>query len=171
MISQPLNYAPSEKGYIMKQHSAKVIWLICFLGIFVLGCSDSSTNSNGPDIYTLLATHCEPLVINVEANQTVTIATTDSVITHIDGLVEDCDFWTDANGIPDCHYVDEQPLLHDLPFMALIGYLDGEWFLVGTSFDSTFETAGQIELRVNDWGDCGEDSDNAGQFVISVSID
>lgn len=145
--------------------------LIC-LGIFFIfqsGCS----KEDEPDIFEYLAVRswCDPLVIAIEANQTVTIKTSGTVITNPTGVVEDCDFWTDADGIPDCHYVDTSPELHGLPFMALIGYFDGEYFLVGTYFKRTFTKAGDLELSVNDWGGCLEESDNDGKFIISVLIE
>ena len=153
----------------MKQKYQLIVLLICLLGILCLSCSDSSTdNTPQPVTYELLASHCDPLTISVAANQRVTITTTDTVITHVDGSVVDCDFWCDADGIPTCHYVGQQPDLHDLSFMALIGTHNDDWFLIGTSFDSTFTTAGTIEMKVNDWGPCGDDSDNAGRFMITV---
>jgi hypothetical protein len=85
--------------------------------------------------------------------------------------VQDCDFWTDADGIPDCHYVDDIPELHGLPFMALIGKFGDDYFLVGKNYKHTFSSTGTLELSVNDWGGCGEDSDNAGKFVITVVIE
>ena len=118
--------------------------------------------------YDAVRSWCDPLIIAVKANQTITITTTDSVITNINGMVEDCDFWTDADGIPDCHYVDQNELLHGLPFMALIGKFAEEYFLVGTYYKHTFTTDVNLELSVNDWGGCGDESDNSGQFVIRV---
>ena len=99
-------------------------WVIVALGcVWLWGCSDdgSPTSSDGPVVYELLASHCDPLVIAYDSGQTVTFTVTDSVITNINGVVEDCDFSTDADGIPDCHYVQDQPLIHGLSFMALIG--------------------------------------------------
>lgn len=147
--------------------------LLTLLALVAGGCSDDSSTGTDPqpETYTLLASHCDPLVITVGANQTVTITTTDSVLTHVNGGIADCDFWTDADGIPDCHYVTDVTELHSLPFMALIGYFNGEWFVVGTSFERTFDTAGDLELKVNDWGPCGTDSDNVGQFVITVLVE
>ena len=58
-----------------------------------------------------------------------------------------------------------------LPFMALIGKFDNDYFLVGTSYKNTCNTAGNLELSVNDWGGCGDDSDNVGKFVITVQIE
>ena len=86
-------------------------------------------------------------------------------------MVADCDYWTDANGIADCHYVDQNPDLHGLPFMALIGKFDNNYFLVGTDYKNTFTSSGNLELSVNDWGGCGDDSDNVGKFVITVQIE
>jgi hypothetical protein len=122
-------------------------------------------------IYESVRSYCDPLIISVQANQTVNITTTDSVITNINGMVADCDYWTDANGIADCHYIDENPDLHGLPFMALIGKFNDQYFLVGTSYTNTFNSSGNLELSVNDWGGCGDDSDNVGKFVISVLIE
>ena len=132
-------------------------------------CSDSSTNPKSePEVFVLDAKQCDPITISVQANQTLKITTTDSVHTNIYGVVEDCDYWTDADGIFDCHYVEHISELHGLPFMALIGNFDEEWFLVGTDFERTFTTEGQFFLSVNDWGECGEGSDNSGKFTISV---
>jgi hypothetical protein len=121
--------------------------------------------------YESVRSWCDPLIISVQANQKLTITTSDSVITNINGMVQDCDFWTDADGIADCHYVDQNPDLHGLPFMALIGKFDNQYFLVGTYYQNTFTTSGNLELSVNDWGGCGDDSDNVGIFVISVLIE
>ncbi|MEE4256015.1 MAG: hypothetical protein V2I47_03170 [Bacteroidales bacterium] len=122
-------------------------------------------------VYDAVRSWCDPIIISVKANQKVTITTTDSVITNINGMVEDCDYWTDANGIADCHYVDQNPDLHGIAFMALIGKFDDQFFLVGTYYQNTFTKSGNLELSVNDWGGCGNESDNAGQFVISVLIE
>lgn len=142
------------------------------------GCSDS--NSDEPkadepkaDVYEYLAirSHCDPLIIPIKVNDVITINTTGEVITNISGSVSDCDIWTDADGIVDCHYVTEVTELQGLPFMALIGKFNGDYFVVGTSYSYTFTTAGNLELSVNDWGGCGDDSDNEGKFVISVLIE
>jgi hypothetical protein len=121
--------------------------------------------------YDAVRSWCDPLIISLKADQTVTITVTDSVHTNPTGVVEDCDYWTDADGIADCHYVEQNELLHDLPFMALIGKFNDEYFLVGTYFEHTFTAEGQLELSVNDWGGCGDESDNDGQFVIKVLIE
>ena len=143
------------------------------MSAILFGCSKSE-EAEEPQTkvyeYDAKRSHCDPLIIAV-SNQTVTITTTDTVITNIGGSVEDCDYWTDANGIPDCHYIEEQEDLHNLPFMALIGKFGDEYFLVGKSYKHYFSTAGNLELSVNDWGGCGVDSDNAGKFVISVQIE
>lgn len=154
-----------------------VLFSLCILTLLTIfvGCKESEDDdpSSQPNVYEYesVRSHCDPLIIEVKANQTITITTTDSVITNINGSVADCDFWTDADGIPDCHYVDTRPDLHGLPFMALIGKFNDEYFLVGTSFTRTFTAAGNLELSVNDWGGCGDDSDNTGKFVISVLIE
>lgn len=122
-------------------------------------------------VYQAIDSPCDPLIIAVKANQTITITASDSVITNPNGVVEDCDFWTDADGIADCHYVEQNELLHGLPFMALIGKFAEEYFLVGTYYNHTFTTDGNLELSVNDWGGCGDESDNDGQFVIKVLIE
>lgn len=121
--------------------------------------------------YDAVRSWCDPLIIAVKAGQTVTITVTDSVITNPTGVVEDCDYWTDADGIADCHYVEQNELLHGLPFMALIGEFADEYFLVGTSYKHAFTADGNLELSVNDWGGCGDESDNDGQFVIKVLIE
>lgn len=46
--------------------------------------------------------------------------------------------------------------LHGRPFMAFIGNLNGERFLVGTSFERKFASAGQPNLEVNEWGACAK---------------
>lgn len=55
--------------------------------------------------------------------------------------------------------------------MALIGKFNDEFFLVGTHYVNTFSSASDLELSVNDWGGCGDDSDNVGKYVISVLIE
>ena len=145
-----------------------------YLGLIVmliLGCSDSSTNNprnNGPtpDVYELPATLDTSIVIDIEAGKTVEITATDSVNTNPDGPVVDCDLWTDADGIADCNYVTGSPECRGLPFMALLGHRGTDYFLVGTSFDTTFSNAGQLELLINDW----VFNDNAGKFRISVLV-
>lgn len=143
------------------------------ISVLLSGCSDSNSNDSEPEVFEYLATrsHCNPLIISIKANDVVTINTTGEVITNISGAVVDCDFWTDADGIPDCHYINDIPELHDLPFMALIGKFNNDYFLVGTYYKYTFTTAGNLELWVNDWGGCDDDSDNEGKFIISVLIE
>ncbi len=142
-----------------------------FCALVVFACS----NSEGPEptvyVYESVRSQCDPLIIPIKSNQTVTITTTDSVITNINGFVADCDFWTDADGIADCHYVNAIQELHGLPFMALIGKFDEQFFLVGTNYKNTFTKDGNLELSVNDVGACGADSDNVGKFIISVLIE
>ena len=148
-------------------------FLILIISVILYGCSDSDSIDPEPEVfeYTAVRSHCDPLIIPVKANQTVTVTTTGTVITNINGNVADCDKWTDANGIPDCHYVDAIADLHGLPFMALIGKFDNEFFLVGTSYKHTFSIAGNLELSVNDWGGCNNDSDNDGTFIITVLVE
>lgn len=156
----------------MKKHVLTIVLVVCLLSL-AIGCSDDdqpTSSTGGPAVYELLASHCDPLVITVAANQTVTITVTDSVITNPTGTVTDCDFWCDADGIPDCHYVGTVDYLHNLSFMALVAEFNGDWILIGKNFDSTFTEAGDLNLKVNDWGPCGEDSDNAGRFMITVDI-
>lgn len=146
--------------------------LACVALILVLAnCSDDDTtkSTTNTKTYTYDATACDPLVITVAANQSIMITATDSVHTNPSGTVDGCDLWTDADGLPDCEYVGTVSEIHNLSFMALIGNFDGEWFLVGKNFDTTFTTAGELSLQVNDWGPCAENSDNAGQFVITVT--
>lgn len=150
------------------------ILFIVFISILIIGCDKDDEEEEAPSntyVYDAVRSHCDPLMFVISADQTVTITTTDSVITNINGGVADCDYWTDADGIPDCHYIDDNPDLHGLPFMALIGEYGGEYFLVGTSYQNTFASADTLKLSVNDWGGCGDDSDNVGQFVITVLIE
>jgi hypothetical protein len=148
---------------------------LLFTQTILTGCKKDEEENNDPQpsvyVYESVRSHCDPLIIPVQANQTLTITTTDSVITNINGWVADCDYWTDANGIEDCHYVDENPDLHGLPFMALIGKFGNDYFLVGTDYKNTVPSSGNLELSVNDWGGCGDESDNVGKFVISVLIE
>lgn len=142
--------------------------------VFVLfACSSSDSEAPEPQIYEYqsVRSHCDPLIISVKANQTVTITTMDSVITNINGFVSDCDYWTDADGIADCHYLNDIEELHNLPFMALIGMFESQYFLIGTYYKHTFTKDGNLELSVNDWGGCGADSDNVGKFIVSVLIE
>jgi hypothetical protein len=142
---------------------------LCLCAILGLNCDDEATNSEPePETYTLDATHCTPLEITVVANETISLTVTDSVHTNPGGVVVECDFWTDADGIPTCPYVGTVSELNNLPFMALVGSFDTEWFVVGTSFDTVLTEADTLMLKVNDWGPCAELSDNAGQFVITV---
>ena len=149
------------------------LFLVIGIAVFLSGCSkeDSDDPQTRTYEYQAIRSHCDPLILSIQAIQTVTITTTDSVITNISGHVVDCDFWTDANGIPDCHYMNEQPDLHNLPFMALIGKIGDDYFLVGTYYKHTFTSNGNLELSVNDWGGCGDDSDNEGKFIITVLIE
>ena len=159
--------------------------LYAILGVFVISIlvlwailpSCKKDESDEPDSnvktyqYDSKRSWCDPIIIAVKADQTLTITTKDSVITNPNGVVMDCDFWTDADGIPDCHYVDQVEDLHGLPFMALIGMFNGEYFLVGTNYKHTFTSAGNLELSVNDFGICGDDADNVGTFVITVKTE
>jgi hypothetical protein len=146
----------------------RLVCIVC-LSFTLSACSDEPE----PEVYEYnsIRSHCDPLIIAIKSGDKLTITTTGEVITNPNGVVEDCDFWTDADGIPGCHYVDQRPDLHGLPFMALIGFFDEEYFLVGTNFTRTFDSDGNLELSVNDWGGCGEDSDNEGTFVITVLIE
>lgn len=146
----------------------RLLCVFC-LSFLLFGCADDPE----PEVYEYnsIRSHCDPLIIAIKSGDQVTITTSGSVITNPTGGVEDCDFWTDADGIPGCHYVDQVPELHGLPFMALIGYFDGEYFLVGTNYTGTFDSDGSLELSVNDFGGCGENSDNEGTFEISVLIE
>ena len=54
---------------------------------------------------------------------------------------------------------------------TMIGNFNDEWFVIGTSYQRTFTSSGQLSMKVNDWGPCGDDSDNAGRFMISVTIE
>jgi len=132
-------------------------------------CSKDSTSGNEPepDVYELLATDEAGITLNIDAGQRVQISATDSVNTNPEGPVEDCDLWTDADGIPDCSYVVDSPECRGLPFMALIGEIDSGYFFVGTNFDSTFTDAAELTLLINDW----VFSDNAGRFMVSVLIE
>lgn len=138
--------------------------------VLLISCSDDDDDEpNNDEVYVLDAKQCDPVEITIVADQIITLTTTDSVITNPSGSVVDCDYWTDADGIETCNYVINQPLLHGLPFMALIGnFNDGDWFWCGKDFDTSFATAGTLYLKVNDWGDCDVGSDNEGQFVITV---
>ena len=159
--------------------------LYAILGVFVLStlvlwailpsCKKDESEEPASNVktyqYDSKRSYCDPLILSVKENQTLTITTKDSVITNPTGGVADCDFWTDADGIPDCHYVDQIEELHGLPFMALIGKFGDEYFLVGTYYKHTFTSAGNLELSVNDFGICGDDADNVGTFVITVKTE
>lgn len=148
---------------------------ILILTSILFGCKKDDDEEIAPQSkvyeYEAIRSYCDPIAIGIQAGQKVSISTTDSVITNINGSVEDCDYWTDADGIADCHYIDDNPDLHGLSFMALIGKFNDEYFLVGTQYVHTFSSAGTLELSVNDWGGCGAESDNVGKFVITVLIE
>jgi hypothetical protein len=152
----------------MKLTFISYLLILILLSLVMIVCSKDSTSAEPePEVYELSATDEAGIVLDIEANQRIRITATDSVNTNPDGLVEDCDLWTDANGIPDCSYVTDSPECRGLPFMALIGEFDGEYFLVGADFDSTFAEAGELTLLINDW----EFYDNAGQYMVSVLIE
>ncbi|MBN1211442.1 MAG: hypothetical protein JXA92_02585 [candidate division Zixibacteria bacterium] len=148
-----------------------ILPFLCLITVLIIGfisCSDSSSPSSSnkpkPTVYELLATDEGDITIAIKAGQIIEITTTDSVNSNPDGLVVDCDLWTDADGIPDCQYVTSEPNCRNLPFMALIGTLDSDYFLVGTSYCDTFTTDDTLTLCINDW----VFYDNDGKFTISV---
>jgi hypothetical protein len=153
----------------MKRSYICLVVLSCLPGIVLFACSDDSTSpvkGPKPQVYELLATNGQGITISVKANQHVEITATDSVNTNPGGPVQDCDLWTDADGIPTCHYVWTDANCRGLPFMALVGTCGADSFLVGTDFDSTFTGDCQLTLLVNDW----VHSDNDGKFVITVLL-
>ena len=172
------NLCLEEKGIESARGHVKAgasVWgigaLVLSFAIFLAlsACSDDEASPTGPkpSVYDFPATFEEGIVIDVAAGKNVRITATGEVSTNPDGPVLDCDLWTDADGIPDCHYVISDPLCHGLPFMALIGiYNDDEYFLVGTDFDSTFAAAGELRLEINDW----VFTDNDGAFSVTVLI-
>lgn len=155
----------------MKAFMTTATMVLGICALLCIGCSDDEPTNSTPDgeTYVLLASHCDPLEIIVNANETITLVTTDTVHTNESGSVADCDFWTDADGIPDCHYVGQVAELNNLSFMALVGSFETDWFFVGTSFDTTLTRTDTLKLKVNDWGPCDTDSDNSGRFFITVT--
>lgn len=156
----------------MRRSYVGILWLICLALYLTISCSDSASPppaNTGPKpvVHELLATSAAGITVSVAANQTIEISTTDSVCTNPARpiLFPDCDIWTDADGLPDCHYVTTYQECRGLPFMALIGSVEAdEYFVVGTDFDSTFAGDVQLKLIINDW----VYDDNAGKFTISV---
>lgn len=148
------------------------IAFVSFAFTLFAGCSDDSSPPPTPArpkpvVYQLNATADTSITVAVLAGQTLRITTTGSVCTNPGGPVVDCDLWTDADGIPDCHYVTSAWQCRDLPFMALIGRRVGgyHYFLVGTDFAEDYDEDEEVELMINDW----VFGDNAGAFTISVS--
>lgn len=147
--------------------------LIALTGISAFACSDSTSppppaRPQGPKpvVYELPATQATGPALAVKANQNVKITVTDSVSSNPGMYVPECDHWTDANGIADCDYVISAPECRGLPFMALLGNVEDDYFVVGTDFDSTFTDDVQLNLLINDW----VFGDNAGKFTITVLI-
>ena len=145
--------------------------LLCV--VYFSSCSDddspsnSNQNGNQPDIDTILATDQTAIAVTVADGQRVQITVTDSVNSNPDGPVLDCDLWTNADGIPDCQYVTSETECRNLPFMALIGYMHDEYFLIGVDFDSTFASGGELEIMINDW----VFYDNYGRYIVSILIE
>ncbi len=137
--------------------------------LFSAACTDDSTTNTpagtNPAIYELPATDADGITLSVTTGQVIEITTTGQVNTNPDGPVVDCDLWTDANGIETCIYVAES-WCRGLPFMALIGFFDSQYFLVGTSFQRTFTASGDLTLLINDL----VFDDNDGKFTVSVLI-
>lgn len=147
------------------------MWLSGLTAMVVAACSDSTsppetTPGPKPVVYELLATKGAGINVSVKANQRVEITATDSVSTNPNIYVPDCDKWTNADGIADCHYVTTAPECRGLPFMALLGNIDNDYFVVGTDFDSTFTSDVQLKLVINDW----VFGDNAGKFTVNVLL-
>lgn len=140
-----------------------VIFWIVTCSVFT-ACDSSDENSPKPMVYELQATDENGIDIAIQAGDILHITVTGTVNTNPDGLVEDCDKWTDADGIPDCQYVTDNVNCRGLPFMALIGFWDNQYFLVGTDYRHTFQTNGSLTLLINDWVYI----DNDGKFTISV---
>jgi len=154
----------------MSRLSSVSVLILTAAALGALACSDTTSSNGGgqqtPMVYELPATQETAIPVAVASGQRVEITTTGQVSTNPDGPVEGCDLWTDADGLPECMYVTYSPECHGLPFMALIGRVDADYFLVGTAFDSTFAAACQLDLLVNDW----VHADNDGTFTISVLV-
>ena len=155
----------------MNRSYFRVLWMMVLTAMIAIACSDSTSPPEAPPapkpvVYELMATDDAGINVSVKANQRVEITTTDSVSTNPNILVPDCDKWTKANGIADCHYVTTEQECRGLPFMALLGNVDNDYFVVGTDFDSTFANDVQLKLVINDW----VFFDNAGKFTISVLL-
>ncbi|MBN2226233.1 MAG: hypothetical protein JW763_02595 [candidate division Zixibacteria bacterium] len=154
----------------MKYSFLPALIVLVGLGLLATTCSNdpaSSKKKPTPTVVELLATDENGLEIAFTDGQTIEISVTDTVSTNPNGLVEDCDLWTDADGIADCQYVTSAPECRGLPFMALIGKTGSIYFLVGTSYSTTFTGDGTLTLEINDW----EFYDNAGKFVISYTLE
>ena len=116
--------------------------------------------------YTLSALNENGLDITINAGEKITIITSGSIHTNPYGTVSDCDIWTDANGIADCHYnTSYSDLLHSLTFMSLIGEFNGQYISIGDNYTNTFDNDGSLNLIINDW----KFSDNEGTLSLSIT--
>jgi len=143
---------------------------ILLIGLAGFSLSNQNKNSNSPSThqYQLKATNSEGITIIGKQGQTVTIKAWGKVNTRRDGIVRDCDKWTDPNGIFECHYVGNGTLpYNNEPFMALIGQFENEPpFVVGNMYKYEFKKTGNLLLRIND----SNYADSAGAFRIETTI-
>ncbi|MEH2264938.1 hypothetical protein [Nostoc sp.] len=114
--------------------------------------------------YKLLANNGQGIVIPVSQGDVIKINASGQVHTHPGGTVAGCDIWTQPSGLKNCIYVSQRPELDGLPFMALVGILNGEKIYIGSNKTIQCDSDGELVLLVNDW----VYDDNTGSLKVKV---
>lgn len=135
--------------------------VILILSVGLINVAMSSTES-----YSLSASNTTGLNIQINVGEKITIQISGSIHTNLKGNVSNCDIYTTANGQSNCIYNStEADMLHNMPFMSLIGIINDKHSFVGNNFTNTFNTNGFLRLSINDW----DLSDNVGNLTILVT--
>lgn len=152
-----------------KKSGIKPINFLSILGFMGLMLSTSLILPCGAKaetrIYTLEANDAGGIVIPVNEGDVVIIQASGRVHTFPGGTVAGCDVWTGPSGLSNCIYLSQQPELNRLPFMALVGTLNGKKMYIGANQTIRCDSDGELVLFVNDW----VHNDNAGSFRVRVT--
>ena len=125
-----------------------------------------STDAKAETItYKLSANNGEGLVIPIKQGDVLKINASGRVHTHPGGTIAGCDVWTQPSGLKNCIYVSQRPELDGLPFMALVGILNGEKIYIGSNKTIECDSDGELVLLVNDW----IYDDNTGSLKVRVA--
>ncbi len=144
----------------------KKLGILSFMGLILSGSLIFPLGAKAETrTYTLQAKNAGGIVIPVNEGDVVRIQASGRVHTFPGGTVAGCDVWTGPSGLSNCIYISRQPELDGLPFMGLVGTLNGEKIYIGTNKTIRCDSDGELLLFVNDW----IHSDNAGSFRVRVT--